>query len=560
MPAQSLAYGRVFFLMPVSGAAFIFVNLLKHSAFLEFIRCFNAKYSAKHELMINVKTKPGVKRMVQKKTCFLLPVLILIVYGSAFARNPSDWARIRLDYARKEKVAQLREFCGRMHGLARQAASDETVLRFFDINRRYAEAERKGDAPVALRENVEILREEFNTYYIQNYFSFYDILFVDRDGDIFYTIRKESDFEGNLFTAETAPLALAPCIAQEPESETFVDFHLYGPSGAAAAFFVEPAVKNGAAAGWLVLQCAVNKLNSIFAWTEDLGQTGETFLVNENGYMLTESNFAGESTILRKHLDDRNIQAKFAEGEGHRTVTDYRGQTALSSFEVFPFLGVRWLVVAKMDHDEIVTSHYTRHDRYYSDRFIARLSEMELPPGREAQPEKGEEVLRVDMDEYRKARPGEALETFGVSTCTALIATFPDTFGYMAHISVRDRMYGASVTNLLGQMLKKITTFDIYLSEKRKLQFLIAAPHTQTVSAIARTLIDRGFMLSQIGVLYHPEADSAAITWACSGNCLQVDWKISGSESARITWTSEDAVNMGEVIEEIMQDEENGVD
>ena len=183
-------------------------------------------------------------------------------------------------------------------------------------------------------------------------------------------------------------------------------------------------------------------LNSLFAGAEQLGETGETFLVNHQGYMLTESSFEGDSTILEKKLSNENIQAKFREKQGHRTVSDYRGFTVLTSFEVVEFMGTQWLVVAKVDEAQITTEHFMQHRKYYAEKVIHHLASLPVGRGKERFPTTDQKIFRVDMDEFVKANHGELLETLGVSTCTAVIATYPGKFGYLAHISPLDRVYG----------------------------------------------------------------------------------------------------------------------
>ena len=471
-------------------------------------------------------------------------------------KSPYDWAFVRLDYARQEKVAQLRSFCDRLHALAQQAACDPFVLACFDINLQYAQATANGPVPGALVERVAELRDGFNAYYIQNYFAFYDILFVDVQGRVFYTIRKESDLNANLKRPGPAYSTLAQCLKDAPRAEAFVDFHHYRPSAKPAAFFVEPVQKDGVAAGWIVLQCAVNKVNTLLAWTDDLGQTGETFLVNQDGYMLTESNFEGASTILKKRLDDRNVQAKFAERQGHRTVTDYRGCTALTSFEVVDFLGAQWLVVAKVDVDEIVTEHYLQHRRYYADKLLAHLKAAPVAPPRDVTPPAVRETLRVDMDEFLKADDGQRLHTFGVSTCTGVLAAYPGRFAYLAHVSPKDKIYGANDTNLLGPMVKRIKGFDIHRYERRRVTFVVVATHLNTVLAIIDKLVEEGFFLSHIRVMYNSRAESATISYDYEPDALHVTWRPMAGADARHVHLTPDAVNVGEIVRNIMKAED----
>lgn len=508
-----------------------------------------------------MKREPAKKRIF---TCLPRPeftlLLALLIVSIALPvqakKGVYDWAFVRLDYARQEKVEALKRFCNRILALARQAARDESVIGCFDINFKYSEMIKKGPVRKELSATVQELRENFNRYYIENYLSFYDILFVNLKGKVFYTMRKESDMGKNLLQGDSAESPLARCLRSSTDNEAFVDFYDYGPSSKPAAFFVQPIKMDGDHAGWIVLQCAIQKVNTLFAWEEGLGQTGETFLINQNGFMLTESNFDGDSTILKKRLDDRNIQAKFFEKQGHRIVTDYRRHTALTSFEVVNFLGTRWLVVAKVDRDEIITRHYTLHRRYYEDRLLEHLSKVLPPPLRAINISRFEEGLRVDMDEFLKAGNGECLHTFGISTCTGLIVAYPGRFAYLAHASPRDKIYGSEHTNLLGQIIKQVKSFDILPCENNQIIFLVVSTHLKSLPAIVDKLIEEGFLLSQIRVSYTHRAKSAAMSYEYTNDHLVVTWRSEGPSSKNRAHLLEDTFNVGKIVQEIIHAEE----
>ena len=484
---------------------------------------------------------------------FLMAIGIILGATPAWAdRTPYDWAMIQLDYVRQEKMDQLERFMQKIHTLARKAANDQTVVSFFEMNRHYHNAGQSQETPTSLSTDVEKMRHHFNGYYISNYFVFYDILFVDTSGSIFYTLRKEMDTHTSLMDKKQSLGFLSDAFVNKPDKEIFIDFYGYGPSSEPAAFFVEPVEKQGVKVGWIILQCPINKLNSIFAATDDLGQTGETFLVNSRGLMLTESYFKGESTILKEHLDGRNIKVKFQEKKGHRVVTDYRGAKVLSSFEVFEFLDARWLVVAKIDQDEITTDHYKRHSKYYGDRLLKYLKAAPLTPSDKAIPKGHPSALRVDMDEFLKAQNNEILETWGVSTCTALVAALPERFGYLAHISPIDRIYNKNDTNLVSQITKKIKSFDVYSFERRNVVFTVIANHLDSLRNIINLLVEDGFFLSQIRVSYNSRAKSAAIVYGYGRDDLTVTWTLNPGEGEPVVNDIKDTMNVGMIIEEIM--------
>ncbi len=489
----------------------------------------------------------------------LFSIVLVLFHASAWAqKSPYDWALIQLDYIRQEKVDHLKRFTQRLHDLAQKASDDKRVVAFFEMNRHYHYASINDKPPASLTDKVEEMRQDFNQYYIFNYFSFYDILFVDTLGTVFYSIRKEKDTYLNLVNEKEFAGVLGDVIAQKPEQEIFIDFYHYSPSAEPAAFFIEPIIHDGVQEGWIVLQCAINRLNSIFSSTDDLGQTGETFLVNQSGFMLTESYFKGDSTILTQELDDKNISAKFTDSIGHRVVTDYRGATALTSFEVFDFLGTKWLVVAKIDKDEITTNHYLRQKKYYSNLLLDYLKKSSLfltaAPAQKNHPA----AFRVDMDEFLKAKNGEPLETWGVSTCTALIATVPERFSYLAHISPLDKIYNGSGTNIVEQITKKIKNFDIYPYEMQDVVFVAAAPHLDSISNIIDQLSEEGFFLSQIKMAYHPSASSVAVYNDYQKDRLIFEWILKTDTDSKYISDMEQTVNIGDIIEEIMQHGKEG--
>jgi hypothetical protein len=479
-----------------------------------------------------------------------VPLLLLVALPAQATKTPYDWALTELDYACWEKVEQLERFIDRLHDLAQRAATDERLVTFFELNLNYENALRHEDAPPALREKMPALRDDFNRYYIEHYFAFYDMLFIGPDGTVFHTIRKEPDYRDNLLAGDRVNSPLGKALAPMPTAELFVDFHAYGPSMEPAAFFLEPIVRDDTQLGWLALQCAINKVNTLFTSTQDLGHTGETFLVNRDGYLLTESFFDGGNTILNKQLADTNINAKFNDRRGHRTVTDYRGATALSSFEVFDFLGTGWLVVAKMDRDEVTTNHYLRHKRYYADQLVASLQGNRPPEPVQPSLSRDRPMLRVDMDEFMKANGSQCLETWGISSCTGLLLAYPGRFAYMAHVSNRDCLYGGEGTDLLGQIVKNLHKFDIYPYEKGQVIVTLVAPHLGIVPAAVNRLVERGFMLSQIQLLIDTTADDAAMAYSHLDDTLEVTWSV--GETTRGVHRKEHAVNVGQRIERLM--------
>lgn len=456
----------------------------------------------------------------------------------------------RLDAVRERKQTELVAYLQRMQKLADSITSDRSMSEFFRVKYEYFKASKGGDAPAELKRMIETAKRGVRDRYLHNYMAFYDILFIAKDGDIFYTIRQEKDYRQNIFQGDMGKTALARELKSGGQ-KTLVDYQYYVASDEPCAFFVEPVLEKQELLGWFALQCTMNKINSMFSLDVELGNTGEVILVNRQQYMLTDSRFFGDSSILKRHLSPKNIEEKFREGKGHRIVTDYRGVRAVTSFAVCPVGETQWLLIAKIDEDEVITEEYRRRNAGLSTALLRYFQETGNE-GKECTPYQ-DSFVRVDMDEFRKGGPRDVLGTFGVSTCTAAIVCYPNKFAYMAHMSTFDKIYGLKGTDLIGHIMKRIRHFDIPKSELRNLQITLAAPHLNSIVAATNLLVEEGFLLSQIRFLYLKDAEYGSVYHVGDGCRVVVQWKVNrNGATSTVVEDSTKTRNMGEIIKKLI--------
>lgn len=482
-------------------------------------------------------------------------ISLSLLLGSLFFSDPANskdgyytltYAELQL--LQTQRVAQLENILGRFEEKARAAVSDKVILSVLELSAFHAQALRQGAADAEFEIKIRELKESFRQYYLENYYLFYDILFIDTNGSIVHSVRGESDLYTNLTSEEVASSPLGACISRHPSKEVFIDYHDYAPSSEPAAFLVEPIRKEDRLLGWIALQCSANKINALFTPTGEEYETRETLLVNEKGVMLTDSQFFGGSSVLRAHLNPSNVQAKLAQGHGRMEITDYRGQKCLTAFQVVNFKGARWLVVAKVDKYEIITKEFAMHKQYYTQQLRLALAQRSCPAMSPAEQTR-KPAVRVDMDEFYRAECSQGLRTFGISTCTGVIAILPKNYAYLAHASNKDRAFGGTETNLLNQILESIERFDITKSEKLQLTFLIVAPHLDGLKGTLFQLLDRGYLLSQVNILSCARARTGEIHYDCEGTV--VTW--TGPDLKPLgTNRIEDAANLGELMETII--------
>ncbi len=118
----------------------------------------------------------------------------------------------------------------------------------------------------------------------------------------------------------------------------------------------------GGPLGTLVVQLEMDELNAITSDRTGLGETGETYLINKYGFMITSSRFS-EDTFLKQKVDTQNARECLADGvamrrgvlaEGHecsaKVYVDYRGVRVLGVHAHVREMG--WGLLAEMDASE----------------------------------------------------------------------------------------------------------------------------------------------------------------------------------------------------------------
>ena len=196
-------------------------------------------------------------------------------------------------------------------------------------------------------------------------FGYYDIFLVDIDtGDIIYSVFKELDFATSLLDGPYADTNFAEAFRKardldDPNGFAFVDYEQYTPSyEAPASFIASPIFDGDEKIGVAIFQLPLDRVTSIMAHREGLGDTGETYLVGSDYLMRSDSFLDPENRSVVASF--RNPEAgkvestaatdAFENGEsGHAISEDYRGVKTLTAYGPIDVLGVTWCLNAKMD-------------------------------------------------------------------------------------------------------------------------------------------------------------------------------------------------------------------
>ncbi len=125
-------------------------------------------------------------------------------------------------------------------------------------------------------------------------FGYYDIFFVNDDGDVVYSVFKELDYATNLFKGPYADTGFAEAARLGNDladgEVAITDMALYSPSYNAPASFISTPIYNGdKRLGNLVFQIPLDKITGVMSERAGLGESGETYLVGEDHLMRSDS-------------------------------------------------------------------------------------------------------------------------------------------------------------------------------------------------------------------------------------------------------------------------------
>jgi len=457
-----------------------------------------------------------------------LSLVIMILAGvflwaNSYIQSYADFKRdafSQLQSHRTNKKDQILRFLN----VQKETAKNSTTNPLFQtLFRGMLKLSRMGDINTSAFQRIERQWEEL---YVADFGLFYDLLLLDAEGNIFFTIKKERDLGANLSNPYFQGLDLWEKFQGLDEEVKFVDFQIYPASGEQAAFFLVPIQQGSQPLGAVALQLPINQINQLLSNREEMGSTGEVYLVNSSHTLLTESRFIRydpERPNLK--INTQAAMQASEKGLGQMVLKDYRGKNVLSSFERFFFEGVELTIIAEIDESEVLANYYLKYQDSLFPQLLSESSQTAPHPDkkniRTHRTSDSTEYLKVDVQEFRRNEEGKILYTNGVSTCTALSIYIPGKFGYLAHIAPTDSSYGISWptslllgafhTDFVNETVDKILWFDLHPKNLSQLTIDVMGVQPKAMKSILRTLLERGITLNQIRVGYQPDYESVSV-------------------------------------------------
>ncbi|MBF0142012.1 MAG: methyl-accepting chemotaxis protein [Magnetococcales bacterium] len=191
----------------------------------------------------------------------------------------------------------------------------------------------------------------------------YDLFLISPEGDIVYSVTREPDLGQNLVRGDLAGTtfgqALKALQAGEKGMIAVGDIAPYAPSKGAPAGFMVAAIPGGAgggARGYVALQIPLKKINDVMSIRVGMGETGESYLVGQDGIMRSDSFLDPKGHSVEAafkngtKVDTEATRGALAGNEGQKVILDYNHNPVLSAWSAVELgNGLRWAMISEID-------------------------------------------------------------------------------------------------------------------------------------------------------------------------------------------------------------------
>ncbi|WP_428674777.1 methyl-accepting chemotaxis protein, partial [Roseibium sp.] len=202
-----------------------------------------------------------------------------------------------------------------------------------------------------------------------------DIYLMDASGLVLYSVTKGEEFlgkfgEGN--SAEGTGLEAAFNAAKGLEAGQIAStaFEAYGPAGDESSLFLASPVFMDSFGtisftGVVAVRIDANFLNKVVASRDDLGETGQVFVVDQEGTALSDMPLAADRTALVEKVSAEPVLAAIGGSDAAGVVTGNDGVDDLMVARPMSFQGQNWAIVAEKSVKETLSAVTNMRDQMF---------------------------------------------------------------------------------------------------------------------------------------------------------------------------------------------------
>ncbi|MCE2572004.1 ATP-binding protein [Motilimonas eburnea] len=200
---------------------------------------------------------------------------------------------------------------------------------------------------------------------------FNDIILINLSGQVVYSTKKDGYFTENLRSGElqSSPLGQAfvalerelgnTIIAETAKPMLFHDYSFDNIKQAVVSYFIMPINNHGRYTGYIAYALPTTPLTKIMASRQGLGLTGETYVINKQGYPISAlQTQESQYQILNLHQQQKPLwldalHHSNRHNSGTLLTQNYQGIATLAAYVNLDLMGHKWVIVAEQANSEI---------------------------------------------------------------------------------------------------------------------------------------------------------------------------------------------------------------
>ncbi len=188
-------------------------------------------------------------------------------------------------------------------------------------------------------------------YYVSDY-GYVNIFFVNKDGDVMFSVLKEEFTGTNILTGNDKGYDIAQSFKHGLMEVNFKDYTWNDTVSEFTSYFAAPVYDVEELLGVLIIEIPFSHLDTMLTQRSGMGQTGEMYLVGDDGFMRSNSRFSVKPTMLQKEVDTEATREAFEGYVGKMIIDDYRGVSVLSAFTPLNLNFMNWALIVEIEAAE----------------------------------------------------------------------------------------------------------------------------------------------------------------------------------------------------------------
>jgi len=210
-----------------------------------------------------------------------------------------------------------------------------------------------------------------------------DVYLISKEGDVVYSLSRESDEGKNLNSDAFKYSPLGLCFQKALNGLAVQDFEPYAVLGNRyyaflAAPVTDPLENTNDIMGVVALRLNTHHINEIVRRRDGMDETGETYLVGKkDGRFFLRSDQAVKSGKFGQTLPAFNLSEAFSGSAGRDIKTDSSGNLEIRLYDPVNIPGLNWVIVSTVLLEEAVNPKIAGDDDYFT-RFIEQFGYEDL--------------------------------------------------------------------------------------------------------------------------------------------------------------------------------------